>query len=340
MSRAQPTFTIIIPAYNAAATLGATLDSVVAQTYESWEAIIVDDGSADGTAAVAAEYVARDVRFSLVRQSHLGVSAARNAALALSSAELLCFLDADDVYLPAFLEIQLRFASAHPDFDVYSCNVDAWWPDGSRSPCLLGAGYDRVVETRLDDLIEQNRLTVMVVVRRSVLVRLGGFDPSARVLEDYELWVRAAVGGARLLHNPATLALYRQRPAGHGERHRDVPLAQRAVLQSLLHARRLSPEMRTQALASVARIEAAVAVRDAAAARRELERQLDARRFCRARRLVWRARSTYPVKTKFILAFAAAIVSPRLLSRMVDVRRRALGAGRPHSHDDEGGHTP
>jgi len=320
MSKAQPTFTIIIPAYNAAATLGATLDSVVAQTYESWEAIIVDDGSADGTAVVAGEYVAHDSRFSLVRQSHLGVSAARNAALPLSSAELLCFLDADDVYLPGFLDAQHGFIAEHSGFDVYSCNVDAWWLDGSQSPYPLGAGYDCVVETRLDDLIVQNRLTVMAVVRAGLLDRIGGFDPRVRVLEDYELWVRAAAGGARLLHNPALLALYRQRPGGDGEWHRCALLAQRSVLQDLVRSSALSFETRTRALSSLALIEATVAAMDSTAARHELERQLATRRFDGARRLVWRARFSYSVKTKFILAFAAATVSPRLLSWILAAR--------------------
>lgn len=320
MSLSPPTFSIIVPAYNAASTLGETLDSVAAQTDQSWEAIVVDDGSTDDSAVIANDYAARDARFSVVRQENRGRSLARNAGVALSSGKFLCFLDADDVYLPSFLEAQHRFIVEHPDFDVYSCNVDEWMPDGSRSPCGVRPAYDGVVETRLDDLIERNRLTVLTVLRPDMFERLGGFRASLDRQEDYDLWVRAAVVGSRLLHNPETLALWRQRPGRTPEEYRRSLYAQRVVLLDLLHTAQLMPQTQARALASIAQIEAA-------AARSQLEEQIDSRRFRGARQLLWAARRTYPVKSKLVLALAAVMVSPRLLAWIVGTRRRALAEG-------------
>jgi hypothetical protein len=98
-------------------------------------------------------------------------------------------------------------------------------------------------------------------------------------------------------------------------------LAQRDVLQDLLHGAQVVPQTRARALDSIAQIESA-------AARSRLEQQIDNRRFCGARRLLWASRRTYPAKSKLVLALAAAMVSPRLLAWMVGARRRALAAER------------
>lgn len=316
-----PAFSIVVPAHNAASTLGEALDSIVAQTCTSWEAVIVDDGSTDGTAVIADDYAARDARFLVARQPNRGPSLARNAGVALSGCALLSFLDADDAYLPGFLEVQQRFAEEHPGFDVYSCDVDDLMPDGTRAPCGWRPAGDGVVETRLDDLLETNRLTVLSVVRREMFERLGGFRASLRYQEDYDLWVRAAATGSRFLHNPRTLALYRQPPARTTEELRCSMLARRQVLLDLVRTARLVPQTRARALAVISRL-------NATAARLELERQIDSRRFHGARRLLWTARRTYPVKWKLMLALATVMVSPRLLARLVGTRRRALSPRR------------
>jgi glycosyltransferase involved in cell wall biosynthesis len=318
--QSPPDFSIIVPAHNAASTLGETLDSVVTQTLHSWEAIVVDDGSTDRTAAIAEDYAARDPRFTVVRRSNRGRSLARNAGVALSSGEFLCPLDADDVYLPSFLEAQHQFIVEHPGFDVYSCNVDAWMPDGSRLPYALGSAYLGIVETRLDDLLERNRFTILTVFRRDMFERLGGFRPSLERLEDYDLWVRAAAAGSRLLHNPATLALYRQRLGGAPDEYPRMLLAQRDVLVDLLHHGDLKPQTRARARSTIEEL-------GAVAARNLLEQQIDSRRFRGARRLLWAARATYPVKAKLVLGLGAVMVSPRLFGWMVAARRRALPPG-------------
>src|SRR6266508_5717575 len=95
---------VIIPAHNAAATIAETLDSLCAQTYTDWEAIVVDDGSSDATASVVESYAARDARIQLIRQPQAGVSEARNAGVRLARFDWLLFHDFDDWILPEYVD--------------------------------------------------------------------------------------------------------------------------------------------------------------------------------------------------------------------------------------------
>lgn len=308
-------FSIIVPAHDSASSVSETLDSIVAQTFEGWEAIVVDDGSTDHTADIADEYARRDARVSVVRQENMGLSLARNAGTARALSPFVCPLDADDVYLPNFLEAQQLFISEHPGFDVYSCNVDAWMPDGSRTRFPLRPEYDGVIETGLDDLLDQNRFTAITVIRREMFERLGGFRPLLG-LEDYDLWLRAAATGSRFLHNPEKLALYRQRPGSMSTDRVAMVIAQRDAVRSLLDTTSLELATRAVGLASIARLESLVA-------RLRLDRQMDVGRYHGARRLYWAGRRTYTSsKPKMLLGLAAAAVSPRLLARLVAARNR------------------
>ena len=111
---AAPAVSVVIPARNAAATLDAALDSLHAQTMPDWEAIVVDNGSTDGTATVAHTHAARDPRVRLLRAEAGGASAARNAALAIARGRHLLFLDADDWIAPTHLERLLGLLAAAP----------------------------------------------------------------------------------------------------------------------------------------------------------------------------------------------------------------------------------
>jgi glycosyltransferase involved in cell wall biosynthesis len=99
----SPTVSVIVPAYNAAAHLGRSLASLRAQTFRDFEAVVIDDGSTDDTAEVAAQVAAKDSRFSVIRQENAGVAAARNRGLAEARGRYLANLDADDLWRPQFL---------------------------------------------------------------------------------------------------------------------------------------------------------------------------------------------------------------------------------------------
>jgi glycosyltransferase involved in cell wall biosynthesis len=312
----MPEFSIVVPAFNAAETLHEALESIHTQTYDSWEAIIVDDGSTDRTSAIAAEWAARDGRFSVVRQPNEGLAAARNTGFSHAQSSLFCPLDGDDLYLPDFLESQRMFIDEHPGFDVYSCNVDALLSDGSRTPFNLGPEYSAVVETCLRDLIERNRFTVICVVRRALFQQLRGFRAmSGR--EDHDLWLRAAAQGFRMLHNPDTLALYRQRSNSMSRDLGAMQLAYRDALEHLVAEFTLDPSDRALAASTIKGIEAS-------RARARLEREAEAGA---ARgdlmRLCWDARGSFANRARMMTALGLVVTSPSTFRRVVRSRRAA-----------------
>lgn len=98
---------VIMPVYNAEATMRRSIDSVLAQTFSALELVLIDDGSRDGSAAIVAEYAACDARVRPLRQANAGVAAARNAGIAAAHGSHVAFLDSDDWWAPRKLELQL-----------------------------------------------------------------------------------------------------------------------------------------------------------------------------------------------------------------------------------------
>ena len=200
---------VIIPAYNAAGTIAETLTSLRAQTYEGWEAIVVDDGSSDETAAIVQGIAQQDPRIRIVNQARMGVSAARNRGISLARFNWVLFLDADDWLLPLHLERMTRALIADPDLDAVHCGWARVAPDGTR----VGEKY----WPQSGDLFPVfARLCPFAIhaciVRRSLVEAVGGFDTSLRTCEDWDLWQRIARAGARFGAIREILALYRMRP--------------------------------------------------------------------------------------------------------------------------------
>jgi peptidoglycan/xylan/chitin deacetylase (PgdA/CDA1 family)/2-polyprenyl-3-methyl-5-hydroxy-6-metoxy-1,4-benzoquinol methylase len=195
-----------MPARNAAATLSRALESLVAQTYADWEAIVVDDGSTDETADLAREWSRREPRVRVLEQPAGGVSAARNTAVAAAQHPLLLFLDADDEIRPRALDVLVgaleespklagvygrwsRVTPAGRVIELYPAIV----PDGDAFP-LLATYCVFAIHTCL--------------IRREAVERVGGFDTSLRTCEDWDLWQRIARAGGRIAHVPEFVALY------------------------------------------------------------------------------------------------------------------------------------
>ena len=199
---------VIIPAWNAADTIARTLDSLLAQTMPHWEAIVVDDGSTDDTAAIVGTYRSRDERVRLVRQANGGLSAARNAGIRHASHDWLHFLDADDWMAPTAFA---RFASAVAD-DPSLDGVHCGW-------ARVTADRRTIAEQRcwqVGDLFSTfaTRCAFAVhacLVWRAAVEAAGGFDPSIRISQDWVLWQRLARLGARFGGLPDTLAFYAHR---------------------------------------------------------------------------------------------------------------------------------
>ncbi|WP_013334356.1 trifunctional glycosyltransferase/class I SAM-dependent methyltransferase/polysaccharide deacetylase [Gloeothece verrucosa] len=200
---------IIIPAYNAAETLGATLTSIQAQTFPHWEAIIIDDGSSDQTVAIAQEFAAKDHRISLVAQSNQGVSAARNRGIELAKFDWLLFLDADDWIKAEYLERMTKALEEDSSLDAVQCGTSRIAPDGStmleQYPLSLKDLFP-VLALRCPLLIHS------CVFRKALAQSIGGFDTSLRTSEDWDFWQRLARIGAKFGSVQEIMAFYRMRP--------------------------------------------------------------------------------------------------------------------------------
>jgi glycosyltransferase involved in cell wall biosynthesis len=179
---------VIIPTFNRRAVVCEAVASVCAQRGAEFETVVVDDGSADGTAgALGGEFGAR-VR--VLRTENRGVAAARNLGVAASRGEMIAFLDSDDRWLPQKLASQVTFFMQHPDAQV--CQTEEIWVrNGVRvNPCA----HHRKPS---GDIFEASLRRCLVspsavMLRRALFERVGGFDESLPACEDYDLWLRIA----------------------------------------------------------------------------------------------------------------------------------------------------
>lgn len=183
--------TVVVPAYNAATTLGAALASVAGQTVPPSQVLVVDDGSTDATADVAR---GASLELEVVHtDGPLGPAAARNAGTAKATGDWVAFLDADDVWHPRKLEAQLEAVRRKPGTVIVASD----WVRGA-PPTLDGPVGMRVL--RADHIVSLNRFqTSTVLVRTDVLSSVGGFDPTLDGAEDWDLWLRASVFGPVVL---------------------------------------------------------------------------------------------------------------------------------------------
>lgn len=209
---------VIIPAHNAEAFLAEAVRSVLAQTRRELELIIVDDGSTDGTRRLADGFRDADSRVRVVGKANGGLSSARNAGIDAASGDMLCFLDADDIFLPDKLERQVRFLEQFPGCDlVFS---DYYVGDDQLTPVWHESVRPRMANM-LEYLLYRNRFAPLCPLLRSGLVQATGrFDETLRAAEDWDYWIRAAQHG-RFCYLPGPVGVYRTHP---GQMSRDRTL--------------------------------------------------------------------------------------------------------------------
>jgi glycosyltransferase involved in cell wall biosynthesis len=230
----RPLVSVVVPCFNHGRFLAEALESLLAQTYEHIEIVVVDDGSTDDTPAVAARFALR-VRY--VRQENRGLAAARNAGLAASGGELLNFLDADDYHEPDAIERMVAAATADPGADVFHGRHRC--VDRDRNP-LTSYPVAELSRDAFHQLLVKNRMIChSVLVRRRALVGAGGFDEQLRALEDWDCWLRLAAGGCRFVAVAAAVAVYRRYP---GTMSRGYDRMKEAYGQVLRRARTVHPD--------------------------------------------------------------------------------------------------
>jgi peptidoglycan/xylan/chitin deacetylase (PgdA/CDA1 family)/GT2 family glycosyltransferase/ubiquinone/menaquinone biosynthesis C-methylase UbiE len=199
---------VVIPAYNAQETIALTLESVIAQTFSHWEAIVVDDGSTDDTLTIAKDFAQKDSRIRVISQKQMGVSVARNTGINNAVYDWLLFLDSDDWILPQHLERLTEAIERNPHLDaVYGGWVEVT-PDGESSQQEYSGEPNNIFAALSSFCV----LAIhCCIVRRAIVLEVGGFDPSLRTCEDWDLWQRIARTGARFGSIPDALAYYQLR---------------------------------------------------------------------------------------------------------------------------------
>jgi teichuronic acid biosynthesis glycosyltransferase TuaG len=198
---AAPRVSIVIPAWNAAAFIEKTLATVAAQTFKDFEIIVVDDGSSDETKPVVDRFMKdRGLRGRCIRQENKKIAGARNTGIRAAEADLISFLDHDDLWFPDKLARTVTEFDAHPDADVV-CHDENIVKEGtlvrvSHNGPLVENMYERL-------LFEGNALSPSATtVRKAKLLEAGLFreDPEFNTVEDYDLWMRLSrIGRIRFL---------------------------------------------------------------------------------------------------------------------------------------------
>jgi glycosyltransferase involved in cell wall biosynthesis len=202
----SPSFSIIIPAYQAAAFIADAVESALAQTLTPHEVIVCDDGSTDKLAEALRPYSGR---ITLLRKEHGGAASARNVALRAASSEFVAFLDADNIFLPEYLEAVGELAAMRPDLDILTTDAHLEL-DGE----IYGRYYRGKAKFIVDDqrrgIIHQHFIFANAAFRRESLLSVGGYDETV-LAEDTDLLLRMILGGSRAGLVDEPLAVYRIR---------------------------------------------------------------------------------------------------------------------------------
>ena len=187
-STSRPLVSIVIPTFNRLRFLGEALDSVAAQTLRDFEVIVVDDGSTEPVAEAVAGHPTKP---RVIRQPRQGPGAARNRGIAEASADIIAFLDSDDLWQPTKLDRFISAFGAYPDTSIFYGPMQPILATGEpvagrTKPCHAGWITEALFCSSFVHV-------PTVVCRRELLTREGGFDPALPVCEDYNLWLRMSV---------------------------------------------------------------------------------------------------------------------------------------------------
>ena len=263
---AAPEVSVILPVCRAAGNVAGALDSVFSQTFSALEVIVVNDGSPDTPALDAAlsPFATRIRYFQLA--VNRGAAVARNTGIAAARGRYIAFLDADHRWSPAFLQRQVQYLDANPGCQLVCADCTARAARAlvrnalaapTRDTYRVPAGQELTAEAvTLFGLVQQRGTVVLstVVVRREAIVAAGRFDEGLRRGQDFDLWLRLALQGAQMAHQPHILAerVVRGEPPADeavSELERTLSVLERFARRHLLDARtRTALRIRTMQL--------------------------------------------------------------------------------------------
>jgi glycosyltransferase involved in cell wall biosynthesis len=198
--------TVVMPCFNAAATVEASIRSVQAQTRSDWQLIVVDDGSQDNTVDMIEAM--GDARIRLICQANAGVSAARNRALSEVSTPYVAFLDADDTWAPEFIQVMLDALIADAEAGIAYCGWQDVHAPTRKTRAHDPPDYEAAGQHKFALLLQRCPWVIHAAVSRTEAVRAAcGFDPRFAIAEDFLLWLRVAAR-QRVVKAPGCMAFY------------------------------------------------------------------------------------------------------------------------------------
>lgn len=208
MTKFNKKVSVIIPAYNASSFIGQAIDSILGQTYQDIEIIVVDDGSADATKDIVAQY---GDRVTYIYQENQGHAISRNVGMKNSMGEYCAFLDADDQWLPEKIERQVKVLNERPEVGIVHCDIKKVDADGNFIP-----KYKENEKYKTGDIFpylltrKGHIATSSAIFRRECVEKLGGFDETVREFgsEDREFWLRICKH-YKVVHVEDPLVVYR-----------------------------------------------------------------------------------------------------------------------------------
>lgn len=191
---------VIIPCYNSAHMVSHTLDSVLNSTHKDCEIILVNDGSNDNLSVVISRYLENN-RIKYIEQENKGLPGARNTGIRNAKGQYLVFLDADDIIGPEKLSIQKKYLDENPSIDIVYSNSEWFIEDDINNTHKVN--FPVYTQDILGKLIYGNFIHVnSVMVRKEAVEKAGLFDENLRELEDWDLWLRLALGGSKFGFTP------------------------------------------------------------------------------------------------------------------------------------------
>lgn len=233
--RSQDLVTVVMPAFNAEATITQAIESVLAQSYEHIELIVIDDGSCDGTPEILSNY---GDSITVIRQQcrHVeGLGATRNRAAASGSGKWIAFIDADDVWHPDKIRLQLA-AAVDTGADVVFSNARNIGSDRVREQAY--SVDSRPHGDTFSLLVRDNFIfTSSVMLTRTAFVAVGGFTTRSDVVQDWDLWLRLSANGMKFVGLSEVLIDYRWTSGSVSKSHDSM---RRRRLGALLHALQMS----------------------------------------------------------------------------------------------------
>lgn len=207
MTAQSTIISVVMPVYNGEQFIRETIDSVLNQTYQNFEFIIINDGSTDTTQQIVESY--HDTRIiSTILAKNAGVSNARNVGIELARGEYIAFCDSDDIYNADRLQAQYDFLKKNPSIDI--CGSSIIFIENAHEKLILSPESDAEIK---DFFLRGNPIAQPTVMGKAVIFKKHQYNTDLQASEDYDLWTRMAIAGVVFANLPQPLVRYRAHEA-------------------------------------------------------------------------------------------------------------------------------